>query len=93
MDSSLCIHCVVKGRVQGVFYRQATVEKARELGITGWVTNLPDGDVELLACGEEDTLEILRQWLWQGPPAAEVKELFVQHQAMQDLEDFVVQYE
>lgn len=90
METSICIHCIVKGRVQGVFYRQAAVEKAQELNLTGWVKNLPDGDVELMACGDEDTLELLRLWLWQGPPAAEVKEIFVQHQPMQDFTNFTV---
>lgn len=63
----------VTGRVQGVYFRQATVNKARELGLHGWVRNLPDGRVEGMACGEADELEQLRQWLHQGPPAARVE--------------------
>ena len=46
------IHAFVSGRVQGVFYRQSTQKKARELNLTGWVRNLPDKHVELMASGE-----------------------------------------
>ena len=67
-----CIRCLVSGRVQGVWYRASTQEKARELGISGYAKNLPDGQVEVMACGSDDTLEKLHQWLWQGPSDAKV---------------------
>jgi acylphosphatase len=67
------IHCFVTGRVQGVFFRAATREEAARLGLTGWVRNLPDGRVEVMACGPEDQLAALQQWLWQGPPLARVQ--------------------
>jgi acylphosphatase len=67
------IHCFVSGRVQGVFFRAATREEATRLGLTGWVRNLPDGRVEVRACGAEDPLAALQQWLWQGPPLAHVQ--------------------
>lgn len=90
METYLCIHCVVKGRVQGVFFRQSTMEKAQELGITGWVKNQSNGDVELVACGEEDNLDLLKQWLWKGPPNAHVDEVFVENSPMQTLDGFIV---
>lgn len=62
----------VAGRVQGVFYRAATVERAAELGLRGWVRNLADGRVELVAAGEPEAIEALAAWLWQGPPSASV---------------------
>ncbi|HET7175306.1 MAG TPA: acylphosphatase [Gammaproteobacteria bacterium] len=68
----VCKRCLVSGRVQGVFYRASTAERARALGVTGHAKNLPDGRVEVLACGEEATVAALCEWLWQGPPAAKV---------------------
>lgn len=67
-----CRHFVVTGRVQGVFYRASTKEEATRLGLAGWVRNCNDGSVELVACGEEEILDQLERWLWQGPKFAEV---------------------
>lgn len=67
-----CIHCTISGLVQGVFFRASTREQARELGLTGWVRNLPDGRVEVLACGEKPQLEAMLEWLHEGPPHANV---------------------
>lgn len=66
---------VVKGRVQGVFFRQSTVAQARRLGVSGWVRNREDGAVEGVAGGAADALERLRAWLQHGPPAAHVETL------------------
>lgn len=66
------IHCIVRGKVQGVFYRASTQRKACELNLTGWVRNLPDGRVELQAFGETEQLKQLYEWLWQGPPLAKI---------------------
>ena len=62
----------ISGGVQGVFYRATAVERAGELGLAGWVRNLPDGSVELEAEGPEDRLEELLAWCGRGPPAARV---------------------
>lgn len=63
----------VRGRVQGVYFRASTVEKARSLGLAGSARNLPDGGgVEVIARGEPGALEALLDYLHQGPPAAEV---------------------
>ncbi|WNL47317.1 acylphosphatase [Dyella sp. BiH032] len=62
----------VSGRVQGVFYRASTREQARALGLTGYARNLPDGAVEVLACGEAEAIAVLERWLWEGPAAARV---------------------
>lgn len=72
---SRCIHCFVSGRVQGVFFRAATQNEARELGLSGWVRNLPDGRVEVLACGAGPAVEALQRWLWEGPPHARVEDV------------------
>ncbi len=68
----ICRRCLVSGRVQGVFYRASTADRARKLGITGYAKNLSDGRVEVLASGEEKAVQELIDWLWQGPPAAKV---------------------
>jgi acylphosphatase len=70
-----CIHCVVSGRVQGVWYRGSTQRQAEQLGLTGYARNLADGRVEVLACGERKAVEVLQKWLWQGPPAAQVSDV------------------
>lgn len=61
------------GRVQGVGYRQATLEKAKALGLTGFVQNEPDGTVYLEAEGPDDRLDQLIAWCKQGPPLAHVQ--------------------
>ncbi|HQY60180.1 MAG: acylphosphatase [Myxococcales bacterium] len=63
---------VVRGRVQGVFFRAATQREARRLGVTGWVKNRNDGTVEVLAEGEEDSIKEFTSWANHGPSAARV---------------------
>jgi len=65
----------VRGRVQGVYFRQSTCERALALGLRGWVMNCADGSVEGLAGGDEAALAALREWLQHGPPAARVDAL------------------
>lgn len=66
-------HALVTGFVQGVFFRATTVETAKQIGdITGWVRNMPDGRVEVVAEGPRTALENLTQWLYKGPPSASV---------------------
>jgi acylphosphatase len=64
---------LVSGVVQGVFYRASTRVQAQRLGLNGHARNLPDGCVEVIAHGEPAALDALEQWLWQGPPAAQVE--------------------
>lgn len=70
--------CFVSGRVQGVFYRASTREKAVDLGISGHATNLPDGRVEVLAVGQASAVQSLIDWLSVGPPAAHVEAVAVE---------------
>ena len=70
-----CIRCFVSGRVQGVFYRASTQEQADRLGITGYARNLPDNRVEVLAYGNDQAVEELKAWLWEGPRHAEVTDV------------------
>jgi acylphosphatase len=85
-----CQHFLVSGRVQGVFFRAATEATARRLGVTGWVRNLADGSVELVACGEDEKLAELERWLWQGPPRARVEQVKSREAELQSFGDFSV---
>jgi acylphosphatase len=66
------LHVAVRGRVQGVGFRWFVRERARQLGLSGWVRNEADGSVEVFAIGPHSELAKLRRLLEQGPPAASV---------------------
>lgn len=83
-----CIRCVVKGKVQGVFFRANARRQAEQLDITGSARNLPDGTVEVVACGEIEAIEKLRAWLRQGPPSAEVSGIASEVIAVQEFPGF-----
>lgn len=68
----VCRRAIVTGRVQGVFYRATSAEKARALGLEGYARNLPDGRVEVLARGRAAAVEEFLQWLWIGSTASKV---------------------
>jgi len=88
-----CIHAVVHGRVQGVFFRDYTRQEARRLGLGGWVRNLIDGTVEVLVEGAPEDVDRLVAWLYTGSPMAEVTAVDVQEQAADNrFADFVVRY-
>ena len=69
------VQIIVRGRVQGVFFRAATQREARRLGLTGWVRNRPDGSVEMVAEGDEVALRQLCMWAEKGPSAARVEDV------------------
>ncbi len=85
---TLCLRCYVTGRVQGVGFRYATAEKAINLGVNGYVRNLPDRRVEVLACGEESAVIALRNWLWQGPQLARVSDVRYETLPSQNVHSF-----
>ena len=66
---------LVAGRVQGVYFRASTRERAIALGLDGHARNLADGRVEVIAAGADAALEALAQWLQHGPPAARVEQV------------------
>jgi len=67
----------ISGKVQGVWYRASTAEKAVELGLNGWVKNMADGTVEAFAQGPKPNVEALIGWCWEGPRLAEVTDVQV----------------
>lgn len=88
MTDKICIHCFVSGKVQDVWFRASTQKQAKRLQLTGWAHNLPDGRVEVLACGDKKNVDALRDWLKQGPELAEVTGLSCEEQPWQDLRGF-----
>lgn len=90
MTEKYCIHCVIEGRVQGVWFRASTQTEAKRLGLVGWVRNLPSGQVEVLAAGEKESLEKLYNWLQSGPPLAEVKNITYEELPWQEFDRFSI---
>lgn len=71
-----CWRLMLSGQVQGVFFRSSTQDKAKPLGLTGWVRNRIDGRVEILAEGQVEQLRALHDWCLQGgPPEARVDDI------------------
>lgn len=75
MPNMVCQRCFISGRVQGVFYRATATRKAKELNITGHAKNLSDGRVEILACGDKESVAAFCDWLWQGSDTAQVDDV------------------
>ncbi len=84
-------HLYIGGQVQGVCFRATTCDRARMLGVTGWVRNLPDGRVEVLAEGNTDSVDALVAWCRRGPPGARVEGVdMTQEDYMGQFADFSV---
>ena len=71
------LHAFITGRVQGVYFRGWTRGQAQRLGLRGWVRNLRDGRVEVLAKGDVAALEEFQKLLWQGPSFSRVDDIVV----------------
>ncbi|MCX7857209.1 MAG: acylphosphatase [Deltaproteobacteria bacterium] len=84
---------IVRGKVQGVFFRYNTMKVAQNLGIKGWVRNLKDGSVEILCEGESKDIDELIKWCWKGPPAALVEDVNVKKEEyMGEFQTFEIRY-
>ena len=86
--SIIAKHLTMKGRVQGVYYRGWTVETATSLGLTGWVRNRMNGDVEAIIQGEFEAVERMMALVWSGPPAARVDEVLIEDRVLTELVKF-----
>jgi Acylphosphatases len=84
------IHCYISGRVQGVFFRAVTREQAMRFGLTGWVRNLADGRVEVMASGDEAQVNHLQDWLKRGPEHARVLDVEVEVLEHREFDKFSV---
>ena len=84
------ISITVIGRVQGVFYRQSTREKAVAIGVKGKVMNMPDGNVQIIATGTKEQLDKLLEWCKQGPPKAIVANVISHELPLQQFDNFEI---
>lgn len=82
----------VYGKVQGVFFRQSTKEKATTLGLTGWVKNQSDGSVQIAVSGEPETLDEFVAWCKQGPSRAKVENILIEILDTVQFEGFFIKY-
>jgi len=83
----------VYGRVQGVFFRASTCEVARRLGLTGYVRNLPDGSVEAVFEGKEESVKKAVEWCRRGPPLARVDRIEVRYEEYRgEYDGFFIRY-
>ncbi len=73
--SPIARQLIIRGTVQGVWYRASTVEAAQRLGVTGWARNRADGSVEVLAVGTAEAVAALIEWAHEGPPKAVVADV------------------
>ena len=87
------VHLIVSGRVQGVWYRGSARDRARTLGIKGFARNLPDGTVELMVEGEDQLVDQMIAWAWEGPKLAIVNDIKVKELPYEEeFHDFGVRY-
>ena len=86
----LTVSILVTGKVQGVYFRQSTREKATELGLTGQVKNLPDGSVYIMATGTIEQLNQLEDWCRQGPPRAVIAGVEITELPLKEFEHFTI---
>lgn len=86
------VHATVTGRVQGVSFRYYAQQRARELGVAGWVRNEPDGSVALHAEGADDAVDALVEWCRTGPALAKVRNVAVREATETGATSFEVRY-
>jgi len=93
MSQKTRVHIFVSGRVQGVFFRANTRKKAQELGVFGWVRNLPDGRVEAVFEGEKENVEKIVKWSEKGPFWAKINNSEIQYEDCKgEFENFEIKY-
>jgi acylphosphatase len=83
-------HVVIRGRVQGVFFRAETRDRARSLGLTGWVRNNSDGAVEAVFEGDRERVESMVEWCRRGPSHAAVDDVDVSWEEPENETEFAV---
>lgn len=87
------VHVIISGRVQGVWFRASTKQKAEMLGLTGWVRNTNDGRVEAVFEGDNDKLDEMIKWCYKGPSLSKVDKVDIKKQKPTDgFDDFSIRY-
>jgi acylphosphatase len=71
------VHLIIKGKVQGVFYRATARDEAEKLGLTGWIKNTSEGNVEVVVNGSQEHIDRYIAWCWKGPSRAKVESVEV----------------
>lgn len=90
MSNRIVMHCYVTGKVQGVWFRASTKAEAKRLKISGWVRNLPDNRVEVMASGDKEKVMELYAWLKHGPELAKVINVTYEELPWQEYSDFLI---
>jgi acylphosphatase len=86
-------HVLISGRVQGVFFRASTKQKAEQLGVKGWVRNTSDGRVEAVFQGNEDSVKEMIKWCHNGPSLSRVDNIDIEEKQISNkLYDFSIRY-
>ena len=84
------VHLIIKGRVQGVFYRASAKDVAEEIGVTGWIKNTEEGNVEAMVTGSEAQLRKFIEWCKVGPRKAIVTDVVVSNKEEGNFTNFEV---
>ena len=84
------VNLLIKGKVQGVYYRIAAKEEADKLGITGWVKYTSEGRVEIMATGSEEQLQQFTEWCHKGPEKAVVTNVIATPLSEETFDEFMV---
>ncbi len=81
---------IIKGKVQGVYFRASTRAQAKQFGLTGWVKNLPTGDVEMYIEGTQHTIDQMILWAHTGPSHAKVEEVIIKEAQVKRFDSFTI---
>jgi acylphosphatase len=84
------VHLLIKGNVQGVFYRASAKDVAEQLNVKGWIRNTEEGNVEATVSGDDDEVDRFVEWCRKGPSKAEVAEVIVTSKPDQGFLDFQI---
>ena len=86
----MTVHLLIKGKVQGVFYRASAKDVAEQLCINGWIRNTKEGDVEAIVSGEENRIKEFIEWCKKGPRKAEVIKVTVTEKENEEFKNFII---
>jgi acylphosphatase len=84
------VHVHITGKVQGVGFRYYCTQQAQNLGLKGWVRNLPDGRVEGVFEGDRSQIQSILDWCHQGPSSSVVKDVTIEYEQPEGLKDFII---